>query len=61
MIELIKRAYNLWCKNCWVKRIDRELEEYNRLKRCLDSQLYVVNTLVDTYNSIYEDDLPKLY
>lgn len=59
MLDLLKRAFDLWCKNRWVKRIDREVNQYNRMKRALDCQLYVVNVLINEYEHIYGEDLRK--
>ena len=57
MLSLLKRTFDLWCKNRWLKRIDREVNQYNRMKRALGCQLYVVNVLINEYENIYGEDL----
>lgn len=57
MLSLLKKAFELWCKNRWLKRIDREINQYNKLKKCLDCQQYVVNVLIDEFKNIYGEDL----
>ncbi len=57
MLDLLKRAFDLWCKKRWLKRIDREVNQYNRMKKALDCQKYVVNVLIDDYKKIYGEDL----
>ena len=57
MLSLLKRIFELWCKNRWLKRIDREINQYNRMQRALACQLYVVNVLINEYEHIYGEDL----
>lgn len=60
MGEKLKEFFDLWCKGRWLKRIDKELNEYNKLKRCLGYQRNVVNVLIDEFNKIYGENIPKV-
>ena len=57
MAELLKQTFELFIKKRWLKRIDKECDEYIRLKRCLNIQQNIVNGLVRKYEEIYGEDL----
>lgn len=57
MAELLKRSFELFVKNRWLKIIDKECDKYNKIKRKLSSQQYVVNSLLAEYKKIYGEDL----
>ena len=57
MKKLFKESFELFCKNNWLKTIDREYDKYNKLKSKLNRQQYVVNALVKRYKELYGEDL----
>ena len=59
MAELLKRSFELFVKKRWLKTIDKETDKYNRLKRKLFRQQYVVNALLEEYMKKYGEDLRK--
>lgn len=56
MGKLIKEVFDLWVRKRWLKTIDKECDEYNKLNAKLRRQGYVVNKLVDRYNEIYKEN-----
>lgn len=57
MIELIKQAFDFYARMNWLKTINKEVEKYNKLKKDLDIQAYIINKMVGRYKEIYGDDL----
>jgi hypothetical protein len=57
MRELLKRSFELFVKNRWLKTIDKECDKYDKIKSELFCQLYVVNALLAKYKKIYGEDL----
>ena len=57
MAELLKRSFELFVKNRWLKIIDKECDKYNKIKNELSRQQYVVNSLLAEYNKKYGEDL----
>jgi hypothetical protein len=57
MAELLKRSFELFVKNRWLKTIDKECDKYNKIKNKLSRQQYVVNSLFAEYKKIYGEDL----
>lgn len=60
MGKKLKELFDLWCKGHWLKRIDKEVNEYIKLKRCLGCQRYIVNSLIDEFNKIHGENMPKI-
>jgi hypothetical protein len=57
MIELLKRSFELFVKERWLKTIKKEVDKYNKIKHKLFRQQYVVNSLLEEYKKIYGEDL----
>lgn len=57
MAELLKRSFELFVKNRWLKTIDKECDKYNKIKSKLSRQQYVVNSLLEEYKKKYGEDL----
>ena len=57
MAELLKRLFELFAKNRWLKTIDKECDKYNKIKSKLSRQQYVVNSLLAEYKKKYGEDL----
>lgn len=57
MAELLKRSFELFVKNRWLKIIDKECDKYNKIKNELSRQQYVVNSLLAEYKKKYWEDL----
>lgn len=57
MKDLLKKSFELFCKNNWLKTIDKECNKYNKLKSKLNRQQYVINALVKSYIELYGEDL----
>ena len=57
MAELLKRTFELFVKTRWLKIIDKECDKYNKIKSKLSRQQYVVNSLLEEYKKIYDEDL----
>lgn len=57
MAELLKRLFELFAKNRWLKTIDKECDKYNKIKGKLSRQQYVVISLLAEYKKIYGEDL----
>ena len=57
MAKLLKQSFELFVKNRWLKIIDKECNKYNKIKRKLSRQQYVVNSLLEEYKKIYGEDL----
>lgn len=57
MVELLKRSFELFVKNRWLKTIDKECDKYNKIKSKLFRQQYVINSLLAEYMKIYGEDL----
>ncbi len=57
MKKLLKESFELFCKNNWLRTIDKEYDKYNKLKSKLNRQQYVVNALIKRYKELYDEDL----
>ena len=57
MKKLLKESFELFCKNNWLRTIDKECDTYNKLKSKLNRQQYVVNALIKRYKELYGEDL----
>ena len=57
MGELLRRSFELFVKNIWLKTIDKECDKYNKIKNKLSRQQYVVNSLLAEYKKKYGEDL----
>lgn len=57
MKKLLKESFELFCKNNWLRTIDKECYRYNKLKSKLNRQQYVVNALMKRYKELYSEDL----
>lgn len=57
MDELLKRSFELFVKNRWLKTIDKECYKYNKIKSKLSRQQYVLNSLLAEYKKKYGEDL----
>ena len=57
MKKLLKESFELFCRNIWLRTIDKECDKYNKLKSKLNRQQYVVNALVKRYKELYGEDL----
>ena len=57
MRELLKQSFELVVKNGWLKTIDKECDKYDKIKRKLFRQQYVVNSLLAEYKKKYGEDL----
>lgn len=57
MGELLKRSFELFVKKRWLKTINKECDKYQKIKRKLACQQYVVNALVAEYKEKYGEDL----
>lgn len=56
MRKLIKETFELFVKKIWLKKIDKEVDKYNRIKIEANRQAHVVHSLVNRYNEIYKND-----
>ena len=57
MKELLKQYFKLWCKERWLKSIDKQINKYDHLRQKMDRQYYVLSAMINRYNEIYGDDL----
>ena len=57
MKKLLKESFELFCKNNWLRTIDKECDRYNKLKSKLNRQQSVVNELMKRYKELYSEDL----
>ena len=57
MKELLKQYFKLWCKERWLKAIDKQINKYDHLRQKMDRQYYVLSEMINRYNEIYGDDL----
>jgi hypothetical protein len=57
MRKLLKKEFELFVKMRWLKTINKEIENYEKLKEKTDRQLYVLNELVKEYRNIYGENL----
>lgn len=55
IFDLIKRTFDIWAKERWLRRIDKEVNKYNRMNDKTRRQAYAVRTLVDKYNELCPD------
>lgn len=58
-MSYIKRLYSIWCKMRWLKRIDKEIDRYNRLKQKMNRQRYIIKQLSKGYNETFGEKLFK--
>lgn len=58
-MSYIKRLYMIACKMRWLKRIDKEMDRYNRLKHKMNRQQYVIRQLAEGYYEAYGEKLFK--
>ena len=56
MIKLIRAWFDLWCRERWLKYIDKACDKYNKLEAKAKRQAYVVHALFDRYKELYPDD-----
>ena len=57
MKELLKQYFKLWCKERWLKAIDKQINKYDHIRQKMDRQYYVLSEMINRYNEIYGDDL----
>ena len=57
MKELLKQSFELWCKNRWLKAIDKQINKYDNLRQKMERQYYVLRAMINRYNELYGDDL----
>ena len=57
MKELLKQSFKLWCKERWLKAIDKQINKYDHLRQKMERQYYVLSEMINRYNEIYGDDL----
>ena len=57
MGELLKQSFELFVKTRWLKSIDKECDKYNKIRRKLSRQQYVINSLLVEYKKKYGEDL----
>ena len=57
MKELLKQYFKLWCKERWLKDIDKQINKYEQLRQKMEHQYYVLSAMINRYNEIYGDDL----
>ena len=55
--DLLKRSFELWVKERWLKEIDRAVDRYNKVKTEADYQRYVIDVLLEKYKTKYGEDL----
>lgn len=61
MLDLFKKSIELFIKTRWLKKIDKECDEYIKLKRCLKIQNKIVNDLIKKYEDIYGENLREYH
>ena len=57
MKELLKQYFKLWCKERWLKAIDKQINKYDHLRQKMEHQYNVLREMINRYNEIYGDDL----
>ena len=57
MFELLKRSFEFWVKNRWLKEIERATDEHRKAVEMANRKLYVLQKLVDAYNERYDENL----
>lgn len=57
MVELLKAIFDQIAKRNWLRMIHKEVDRYYHIKNKLDTQAYIVNTLLKQYKEIYGKDL----
>lgn len=58
-MSYFNRLRIIWCKMRWMKRIDKEIDRYNRLKQKMNRQRYIIKQLSDGYTETYGETLFK--
>lgn len=56
-MQYLKRLHLIRCKMRWLKRIDKEIDRYNRLKHKMARQQRVINQLAEGYYEAYGEKL----
>ena len=51
----LKEWFELWCKNRWLKIIDKEVNKMNKYCDLWKRKKFVVDKLVDKFNELYPD------
>ena len=59
MKELLKRSFELWVKMRWLKTIDKEIRKGRKYFSKYKMKEYVVNKLVEEYNTLYANSKLK--
>ena len=57
MKELLKQYFKLWCKERWLKAIDKQINKYDHLRQKMERQYRILSEMINRYNEIYGDDL----
>lgn len=60
LIELLKKNSELSKKMKFLKKIDKEVDKYNKIKKELLCQQRLVNFLVEEYKNEYGENLRRL-
>lgn len=58
-MSYFNRLRIIWCKMRWLKRIDKEIDRYNRLKQKMNRQRYIIKQLSEGYTETYGENLLK--
>ena len=57
MGKMLKHIVELWIKQRWLKRINKEVECYRKLNRCMEVQKHLIGNLIREYEETYEEYL----
>lgn len=57
MKKILKQIVELWIKQRRLKKINKEVEIYCKLNRCMEVQKHLIGNLIKEYEKIYGECL----
>ena len=61
MREIIKKSFELWVEKLWLRQIERSADRHKKLVSKAMREYKVLQSLVERYNEIYEQNLGAKY
>lgn len=58
-MSYIKNICRILRKVRWMKRIDREIDRYNRLKQKMNRQRFIIKQLAESYTEEFNEPMYK--
>lgn len=57
MKELIKKRFEIFCQQKWLKTINKEIDAYKKAEKDMQRHKFVLGKLLERYNELYGENL----